>query len=100
MTNQKTLTVEDGWWVPASEFFKQKLLPITGSTQRVLDKNLKECKALILSGRDGWHDMNYQPISVLYWLKPKKWFANRQDTIGFPDKLAAYKEARPNSILR
>lgn len=86
--------VNAGWWVPANDWFKQKLWSATGCWQRVRRENGVQLQACVLSGRDGWWDGNYEPVvDVAEWLKPAKWFDNPQDLVGKVAEWDAYLTA-------
>lgn len=95
-------TPQEGWWVPVTHFWRQNLLPHTGTVQTVGDAYGRIHKALFLSGFDVWCDANYKPIhNVTDWLKPSRYFSSRDDMQGDREALArARSEASTGSILR
>lgn len=54
-TSKPVDTGIEGWWVPASQFYGQKVLPTTGSWQKVRKHTGEVVEACILAGRAGWH---------------------------------------------
>lgn len=90
-----------GWWVPAVQFYQQKVFPITGSWQKIRRKNGDIVEACILAGYSGWHDGNYEPITgVSEWMKPARWFSDSEDMIGDLDAINACKSKQYRSPLR
>ncbi|EHL99359.1 hypothetical protein HMPREF9946_03121 [Acetobacteraceae bacterium AT-5844] len=77
------MEMEDGWWVPVTHFWRQEVLPHTGSVQMVGDVKGRIHRALILSGHEGWRDGNYNVIpNVTDWFKPSRFFSSRDDMHG------------------
>lgn len=101
ISRQVEVHAEDGWWVPSSQWFSQKVSPLTGSWQHVRCFNGIVVKACVLSGRGGWWDGNYKPVDgVTEWLKPKRWFKAADDMEGDLAAVAAYKASLNKSPLR
>lgn len=92
-----------GWWVPADDWFKQRIWSVTGCWQLVRLANGDQLMACILSGREGWWNGNYEPINdVVEWLKPSKWFAGPHDQVGKVAEWSEYRDAALSnrSLLR
>lgn len=95
---------ETGWWVKPDHWFKQEVFPLTGCWSIVRLRGGEITRACILSGYDGWHDTNYQPVNVMSILKPSRWFDSPDDLRGKVEEYRAYKYerlyARKSSTLR
>jgi hypothetical protein len=91
-----------GWWVPVDQFWRQSLLPATGAWNTVRLPDGTILKAVLLAGRQGWHDGNYirlrrQPTE---WFKPAKYFRGPEDLTGKPEAVEAERAKWRPSILR
>lgn len=93
----------DGWWVPVEQFFQQKVLPLTGTWQKVRCHTGIIVEACQLYGYEdeGWQDSGYQTVDgVTEWLKPSEWFRGPDDMVGDIAAMEAYKASLPKSPLR
>ncbi|ARU04704.1 hypothetical protein CCO03_08475 [Comamonas serinivorans] len=85
--------LERGWWVDQSQWFEQKVWPLTGVWQPVRLKNGDITRGVMLAGYNGWRNGNYAPINVVQWLKPARWFASPEDMEGKVKEYAEYRHA-------
>lgn len=91
----------EGWWVPDTQFYGQKAIPLTGSWQKVRCHTGVIVEACLLAGQDGWYNGNYEPVDgVREWLKPALWFRGPDDLVGDIEAIDAYKASLPKSLLR
>lgn len=86
--------IEPGWWVPADDWFKQRLWPLTGCWQQIRCADGRQLQACMLSGREGWWNQNYEPVpNVVEWFRPAAWFDGPDDIHGNVAKWKGYVAA-------